>query len=239
MEQASLAAGGVLWAFGQFVTSGSLAVGVVLFVALAIVQFVVVTKGAARLSEVAARFVLDAMPGKQTAIDADLAAAAITADEARARRQTVAREADFYGAMDGASKFLRGEAVAAVLILLVNAIGGLIVGLVQYHWPLAQTAELFARLTIGAGLVMQIPALVLAVAAALIVSRSNAETDLGRQVISQLDGASGGAGDHGGVAGRAGADVAAEAARAAARWRVLGAGAAPASPAASCRRGAG
>ena len=107
-------------------------------------------------------------------------------DEARRRRDTVAREADFYGAMDGASKFLRGEAVAAVLILVVNAIGGLVVGLTQYHWPLAETADLFARLTIGAGLVMLIPALLLAVAAALIVSRSNAETDLGRQVISQL-----------------------------------------------------
>ncbi len=186
IEQASLAGGGVLWAFGQFVTSGSLGVGVVLFVVLAIVQFAVVTRGAARLSEVAARFMLDALPGKQAAIDADLAASAITADQAHRRREAVSREADFYGAMDGASKFLRGEAVAAVLIVLVNAIGGLVVGLTQYGWGLAATAELFARLTIGAGLAMQVPALILGTATALIVSRSNAETDLGRQIISQL-----------------------------------------------------
>jgi flagellar biosynthesis protein FlhA len=186
IEQAPQAAGEVLWAFGQFVTSGSLAVGVVLFVALTIVQFAVVTKGAARLSEVAARFVLDALPGKQTAIDADLAASAITAEEAHRRREAVAREADFYGAMDGASKFLRGEAIALVLILLVNAIGGLIVGVLQYRWTLPETAELFSRLTIGAGLAMQVPAFLMAVAAALIVSRSNVDADLGKTMVSQL-----------------------------------------------------
>ena len=186
IAEAQGAAGGVLWAFGQFVTSGSLAVGVILFVVLAIMQFGVVTQGAARISEVAARFVLDAMPGKQAAIDADLAAEAVTLEQARERRGTVAREADFYGAMDGASKFLRGDAIAAVLVLLVNVLGGLYVGLVQYHWPLGSTAELFVRLTIGAGLATQVPAFLVSVAAALIVSRSGAETDLGRQVVSQL-----------------------------------------------------
>jgi len=186
LEEAQGAAGGVLWSFGQFVTSGSLAVGAVLFMILVIVQFVVVTKGAARISEVAARFVLDAMPGKRMAIDADLAASLITPAQAQQRRQTVAREADFYGAMDGASKFLRGDAVAGVLVLLVNVLGGLYVGMVQYHWNLAATADLFVRLTIGQGLVTQVPAFLVAIAAALIVSRSNVEADLSKQVISQL-----------------------------------------------------
>ncbi len=186
ITQAQGAAGAVLWSFGQFVTSGSLAVGIVLFAILVIVQLAVVTKGAARISEVAARFVLDAMPGKQMAIDADLAASLITPEQAHQRRQTIAREADFYGAMDGASKFLRGDAVAAILILLVNVLGGLYVGLGQYGWNLSTTAELFVRLTIGLGLVTQIPALLVAIAAALMVSRSNIEADLGRQVVSQL-----------------------------------------------------
>jgi flagellar biosynthesis protein FlhA len=186
VAQAQGAAGSVVWSFGQFVASGSLAVGAVLFAILVIVQLAVVTKGAARISEVAARFVLDAMPGKQMAIDADLAASMITPEQAHDRRQTVAREADFYGAMDGASKFLRGDAVAAILILLVNVLGGLYVGLVQYRWNLAATAELFVRLTLGLGLVTQVPALLVAIATALIVSRSNVEADLSRQVISQL-----------------------------------------------------
>jgi len=185
-EDAQLAAGGVLWSFSQLVTAGSLAVGVVLFAIIVMVQFVVVTKGATRISEVAARFVLDALPGRQMAIDADLAASVVTPGEARQRRSQLAREADFYGAMDGASKFLRGDAIAAILVLAVNLLGGLYVGAAQYGWSLRTSAELFTRLTIGAGLAMQIPALIVSVAAALIVSRSNAETDLGKELTSQL-----------------------------------------------------
>ena len=183
---ARLAAGHVIWSFSQFVTSGSLAVGVILFSIIAVVQFVVITKGAARISEVAARFVLDAMPGKQMGIDADLNAGTITKDEAHQRRRKISREADFYGAMDGASKFVRGDAIAAVIITLVNIGGGLYVGLVQYGWNWSQTLELFTRLTIGDGLVTQIPALLVSVSAALIVSRSMDREHFAEQVVSQL-----------------------------------------------------
>ncbi|HOF17703.1 MAG TPA: FHIPEP family type III secretion protein, partial [Phycisphaerae bacterium] len=147
VEQARHAAGRVVWAFSSFVTSGSLTVGVILFAILIVVQFIVITRGAGRISEVAARFVLDAMPGKQMAIDADRNAGLISDAEARDRRETIAREADFYGAMDGASKFLRGDAVAGVLITLVNILGGCYVGMVQYGWSWSDTAELFTRLT--------------------------------------------------------------------------------------------
>ena len=186
LEQARTAAGQVIWSFSEFVTSGSLAVGVILFAIIVVIQFVVVTKGAARISEVAARFVLDAMPGKQMAIDADLAAGLISEAQAQRRRRRIAREADLYGAMDGASKFLRGDAVAAVLITLINILGGLYVGMVQYGWGLSQTASLFTRLTVGDGLVTQIPAFLVSVSAALIVTRSTARTDLGEEAISQL-----------------------------------------------------
>ena len=188
LEQAQAAAGQVIWAFSGFVTRGSLPVGVILFAILAVVQFVVVTKGAARISEVAARFVLDAMPGKQMAIDADLAAGLIDEAGARRRRNRITREADLYGAMDGASKFLRGDAVAAVLITLINLLGGLYVGMVQYGWGLSQTASLFTRLTIGDGLVTQVPAFLVSISAALIVTRSTARTNLGEEVVSQLIG---------------------------------------------------
>ncbi|MHC4295008.1 MAG: flagellar biosynthesis protein FlhA, partial [Planctomycetota bacterium] len=188
MEQAQLASGKVIWAFSHFVTAGSLEVGVILFTIIAIIQFVVVTKGAARVSEVAARFVLDAMPGKQMAIDADLNAALIDETEAHRRRERIAREADFYGAMDGASKFLRGDAMAAVIITMVNILGGLYVGLVQYGWSLPQTLGLFTRLTIGDGLVTQIPAFLVSISAALIVTRSTGRSNLGEDIVNQLTG---------------------------------------------------
>jgi flagellar biosynthesis protein FlhA len=184
--EAHFAAGHVVWSFSEFVAAGSLTVGVILFCILAVIQFVVITRGAARISEVAARFVLDAMPGKQMAIDADLNAGLIREDEARNRRAEIGQEADFYGAMDGASKFLRGDAVAAVIITLVNICGGLYVGMVQYGWGWSQTAGLFTRLTIGDGLVTQIPALLITVSAALMVTRTTARSNLGEQLVSQL-----------------------------------------------------
>jgi len=186
LEEAQRAAGNVVWSFSSLVASGSLAVGLILFALISVIQFVVITRGAGRISEVAARFVLDAMPGKQAAIDSDLASGLITPQEALKRRHDVAAEADFYGAMDGASKFIRGDAVAAAVIIAVNLCGGLYVGMVQYGWPLRDTAELFSRLTIGDGLVMQVPALIVSVATALIVSRSTTRTDLGKEVVEQL-----------------------------------------------------
>jgi flagellar biosynthesis protein FlhA len=184
--EAQSAAGHVIWAFSEFVARGSLVVGVVLFAILVVIQFVVVTKGAARISEVAARFVLDAMPGKQLAIDADVAGGLIDQAQAQQRRAKIAGEADLYGAMDGASKFLRGDAVAAVIITCINILGGLYVGVVQYGWDLSQSANLFTRLTIGDGLVTQIPALLISVAAALVVTRSTSRTNLGEEVLAQL-----------------------------------------------------
>jgi flagellar biosynthesis protein FlhA len=188
LAEAHFAAGKVIWAFSRFVTSGSLAVGVILFCIIAVVQFVVITKGASRISEVAARFVLDAMPGKQMAIDADLGSKLIDEREARRRRERIAREADFYGAMDGASKFLRGDAVASVIITLVNIVGGLYVGVAVYGWNLHRTTDLFTRLTIGDGLVTQVPALIVAISAALLVTRSAARANLGEEFVSQLTG---------------------------------------------------
>jgi len=184
--QAQHAAGRVIWSFSSFVASGSLPVGVILFAILVIVQFVVITRGAARVSEVTARFVLDAMPGKQMAIDSDLSAGLIGEQEARGRRSQIARQADFYGAMDGASKFLRGDAIAAIIITLVNILGGLYVGMVQYGWEWSQTVDLFTRLTIGDGLVTQIPAFIVSISAALIVTRSAVRTNLGEEVLAQL-----------------------------------------------------
>jgi len=186
VAEAQFAAGHVVWSFSQFVAAGSLVVGVILFCILAVIQFVVITKGASRISEVAARFVLDAMPGKQMAIDADLRANLIDETQARQQREAVCKQADFYGAMDGASKFLRGDAIAAVLITLVNIAGGIYVGMVQYGWSASQTAGLFTRLTIGDGLVTQIPALLITVSAALMVTRSTLRTDLSAQVVRQL-----------------------------------------------------
>ena len=185
-EAAMGAAGEMVEAFSQFVTAGNLTVGVVIFLIIFVIQFVVITKGSTRIGEVAARFTLDAMPGKQMAIDADLNAGAIDDKEARRRREDVTREADFYGAMDGASKFVRGDAIAGIIITAVNVLGGLFVGAVQLGWPLGQTAATFTQLTIGDGLVSQLPALVVSLGAGLLVTRSSSRNDVGNEVISQL-----------------------------------------------------
>ena len=185
-EAATAVAGRVIESFASFVAGDSLVVGIVLFVILIIVQFVVITKGATRISEVAARFTLDAMPGKQMAIDADLNAGLINESQARERREKIAQEADFYGAMDGAAKFVRGDAVAGIIITLVNIIGGLTVGMAQKGWPLTDTLEAFTKLTIGDGLVSQLPAFVIAIASGLIVTRSSSRKDLGSELSGQL-----------------------------------------------------
>ncbi len=180
------AAGKVIQAFGEVVIGGNYAVGLVVFIILIIINFVVVTKGAGRISEVSARFTLDAMPGKQMAIDADLNAGIIDQDEARMRRAEVAAEADFYGAMDGASKFVRGDSVAGILILIINIVGGLAVGMAQHQLELADATQKYVLLTIGDGLVAQIPSLLLSVAAAIMVTRVNSAEDMNRQVLSQM-----------------------------------------------------
>ena len=180
------AAGKVIEAFGEFVIGGNYAVGMVVFLILVIINFVVITKGATRISEVSARFTLDAMPGKQMAIDADLNAGLIDQDEARRRREEIAQEADFYGSMDGASKFVRGDAVAGVLILFINIIGGLAIGMGQHDLSFAQAARNYTLLTIGDGLVAQIPALLLSAAAGIIITRVSSAADMGEQVVEQL-----------------------------------------------------
>jgi len=180
------AAGKVIEAFGEFVIGGNYAVGIVVFAILVIVNFVVVTKGAGRVSEVSARFTLDSMPGKQMAIDADLNAGIITQQEAVTRRAEVRMEADFYGSMDGASKFVRGDAVAGLLILFINLVGGILIGVLQHDMDVGQAAETYALLTIGDGLVAQIPSLLLAVAVAVIVTRMSRSEDMGSQLYSQL-----------------------------------------------------
>ncbi len=182
------AAGKVIEAFGSFVIGGNYAVGLVVFAILVIINFVVVTKGAGRISEVSARFTLDAMPGKQMAIDADLNAGLITQDEARDRREEVRSEADFYGAMDGASKFVRGDAVAGILILFINIIGGLAIGVLQHQLPVGDAAENYTLLTIGDGLVAQIPSLLLSTAAAIMVTRVSRAEDMSQQIFQQLFG---------------------------------------------------
>lgn len=180
------AAGQVIKSFGDFVVGGNYAVGLVVFVILVIINFVVVTKGAGRISEVSARFTLDAMPGKQMAIDADLNAGLIDQDEARLRRQEVATEADFYGSMDGASKFVRGDAIAGIMITIINVIGGLSIGVAQHGMAFGDAAQVYTLLTIGDGLVAQIPSLVLSSAAGIIVTRVSSSENMGEQVISQL-----------------------------------------------------
>ncbi len=180
------AAGNVIEAFGNFVIGGNFAVGLVVFMILVIINFMVITKGAGRVSEVGARFTLDAMPGKQMAIDADLNAGVIDQDEARQRREDVAAEADFYGSMDGASKFVRGDAIAGILILFINIVGGFAIGMAQHDLSAAQAAETYIILTVGDGLVAQIPALVLSTATAIVVTRVSGTSDLGKQVSGQL-----------------------------------------------------
>ena len=180
------AAGKVIEAFGHFLIGGNYTVGIVVFVILTIINFVVVTKGAGRIAEVGARFALDAMPGKQMAIDADLNAGLIGESEARRRRNEVAQEAEFYGAMDGASKYVRGDAIAGILVTVINVVGGLLVGMIQHDMAFADALKNYVLLAIGDGLVAQIPSLVISVAAGIVVSRVAADTDIGTQVISQL-----------------------------------------------------
>jgi flagellar biosynthesis protein FlhA len=184
--QAMHAAGEVVLAFSSFVTRGSLAVGVIIFVIIFVIQFVVITKGATRISEVAARFTLDAMPGKQMAIDADLNAGTITEPEARKRRADIAQEADFYGAMDGASKFVRGDAIAGLVITFINVLGGLYIGKVENGWGIMECLNLYTKLTIGDGLVSQVPAFIVSLGAGLIVTRTSSKTNLGDEMLGQL-----------------------------------------------------
>ena len=181
------AAGSIIEAFGEFVMSGSYAVGLFVFAILVIINLIVITKGAGRVSEVAARFTLDAMPGKQMAIDADLNAGILSSEEAKDRRKEIAKEGEFYGAMDGAAKFVKGDAIAGILILIINIIGGLIIGTVNHDLSLSQSAESYILLTVGDGLVAQIPSLLLAMATATIVTRiSSDENDLSGQISKQM-----------------------------------------------------
>lgn len=180
------AAGRVIESFGHFLVGGNFAVGIVVFVILMVINFMVITKGAGRIAEVAARFTLDAMPGKQMAIDADLNAGLINEEAARKRRSDVSQEAEFYGSMDGASKFVRGDAIAGLLIMVINIVGGLIVGVVQHGMAFAAAGETYTLLTIGDGLVAQIPSLVISTAAGVIVSRVATNEDIGTQLTSQL-----------------------------------------------------
>src|SRR3954470_15520613 len=179
-------AGEVVNTFAQMVTAGSLAVGLIIFVIIFVIQFVVITKGATRISEVAARFTLDAMPGKQMAIDADLNAGIINEPQARKRREDIAQEADFYGAMDGASKFVRGDAIAGLVITFVNILGGLYIGMVEHGWDLFPTLKLYTQLTIGDGLVSQVPAFIISLGAGLIVTRTSSRKDLGDEMLGQI-----------------------------------------------------
>ncbi len=180
------AAGRVIRAFGEFVVGGNYVVGFVLFFILIIINFVVITKGAGRIAEVSARFTLDAMPGKQMSIDADLNSGLIDDKQARKRRQDISREADFYGAMDGASKFVRGDAIAAIIIMVINIVGGFLIGVIQKGMPITEAAQTYTILTIGEGLVAQIPALVTSTAAGIIVTRAASEANLGGDVVQQL-----------------------------------------------------
>src|SRR5579859_3918607 len=181
-------AGEVVKAFGDFVVGGNFIVGVVIFLILIVVNFVVITNGAGRVAEVAARFTLDAMPGKQMAIDAELNAGAINEETARARRKAVQQEADFYGAMDGASKFVKGDAVAAIIIMAINIVGGFVIGVLQLKMQLADAFSAYTLLTVGEGLVSQIPALLISTATGMIVTRaaSDKNSNLGKDITSQL-----------------------------------------------------
>src|SRR5881227_102389 len=179
-------AGGVVRSFGQFVVGGNVIVGLVVFMILIVIQFVVITNGAGRVAEVAARFTLDAMPGKQMAIDADLNAGQITDEQARKRREDISREADFYGAMDGASKFVKGDATAGILITAINLLGGIVIGVVQQHKPFSEAIHHFSLLSVGDGLTAQIPALLISVATGILVTRSASEKDLGNDIAGQV-----------------------------------------------------
>ncbi|MGH8073949.1 MAG: flagellar biosynthesis protein FlhA [Lysobacter sp.] len=187
-HQGPAAAGHVIESFAQFVIGGSYAVGLIVFAILTIVNFVVVTKGSGRISEVSARFILDALPGKQMAIDADLNAGLLSREDARARREEVREEADFYGSMDGASKFVRGDAIAGLLILVINLVGGILIGLLQHGMDFGQAAQTYTLLAIGDGLVAQLPALLISTAAAMLVTRATREQDMGPAVRKQVFG---------------------------------------------------
>ena len=180
------AAGRVIETFGRFVVGGNYVVGFVVFVLLIIINFVVITKGSSRVAEVAARFMLDAMPGKQMSIDADLNAGLIDEEQARTRRKKIENEADFYGAMDGASKFVRGDAIAGILITLINIIGGLLIGVLQKGPDLSRAAELYTLMTIGDGLVSQLPSLLVSTAAGIVVTRAGSGNELSKDVATQL-----------------------------------------------------
>jgi len=182
----SAAAGSVIQAFGEFVVGGNYAVGIIIFVILVIINFIVITKGAGRVAEVAARFTLDAMPGKQMAIDADLNAGIISEIDAKTRRENISQEADFYGAMDGASKFVRGDAIAGIMIAIVNIVGGIVIGTFQHGMSIQDAAEVFTLLTVGDGLVSQVPALIISTAAGIIVTRTASGKDLGGEFSKQL-----------------------------------------------------
>jgi len=179
-------AGTVIESFGHFVVGGSVVVGLVVFLILIVIQFIVITNGAGRVAEVAARFTLDAMPGKQMAIDADLNTGLITQAEAKQRRHDISSEADFYGAMDGASKFVKGDAIAAIVITTINLVGGMIVGVVQHHLSVSQAVSTYSLLSVGDGLVSQIPALLISISTGLIVTRAATESDMGTDVLGQL-----------------------------------------------------
>ncbi len=180
------AAGGVIQSFGEFVAGDRLEVGLIIFVIIVLIQFIVITKGATRISEVAARFALDGMPGRQMAIDADLNAGLIDEKQAQSRREEIGAQADFYGAMDGASKFVRGDAIAGIIITIVNVIGGLYIGVMQAGMSFTEAGALFTKLTIGDGLVSQVPALMISLAAGLLVTRSAKKSNLPEQFLQQL-----------------------------------------------------
>lgn len=179
-------AGEVITAFGNFVVGGNAVVGFIVFIILIIIQFIVITKGAERVAEVAARFTLDAMPGKQMSIDADLNAGLITDQEARQRRKKIQREADFYGAMDGASKFVKGDAIAAIIIIIINIVGGFVIGMVQRNMEVTQALQTYTLLTVGEGLVNQIPALLISTATGIVVTRAASDANLGQDIAGQL-----------------------------------------------------
>ncbi|SLM29243.1 putative flagellar export pore protein [Desulfamplus magnetovallimortis] len=185
-SEGPLAAGSIIMSFGNFVVGGNYVVGMVIFIILVLINFMVITKGSGRIAEVAARFTLDAMPGKQMAIDADLNAGMIDEDEAKERRKSIAQEAEFHGAMDGASKFVKGDAVAGIIITLINIGGGFIIGVVQQGMPMAEALSNYTLLTVGDGLVSQIPALIISTAAGILVSRSGSENRMGQEFASHL-----------------------------------------------------
>ena len=185
-SQGMLAAGGVIKSFGEYVAGNNIVVGLIIFAIIVLIQFIVITKGATRISEVAARFALDGMPGKQMAIDADLNAGIIDEHQAKRRREEITEQADFYGSMDGASKFVRGDAIAGIVITLINIVGGLVLGIVEYDMNLSEAAKLFTQLTIGDGLVSQVPALLISLAAGLLVTRSTQDSNLPAEFVQQL-----------------------------------------------------